>query len=139
MINGSFFSTFLPQKYSKVKICDFDRLFSFDSCFLDFSLHFTKIGTYKAYIRLRCCSHCNILCNCTDTANLKTSFKFHWLQESFPVKVRLNDFNFNFRMYTTIVFLLLAAFYPRKRRTRILQRAALEHVYKAYAIYGMML
>ena len=35
-------------------------LFSFDSYFLNFSLHFTKIGTYKAYIRLRCCSHCNI-------------------------------------------------------------------------------
>ena len=45
---------------------------------------------------------------------LKTPFNYHWLQEAFLVKVRLNDFNFNLRMYTTMVSLFLAVFNPRK-------------------------
>ena len=42
MINALFFS-------SGMKICDFDRLFSFDSYLLDFSLNFTKMITIESF------------------------------------------------------------------------------------------
>ena len=41
MINALFFS-------SEMKICDFDRLFSFDSYLLNFSLNFPKMVTIES-------------------------------------------------------------------------------------------
>ena len=48
MINGIFFSYSLPQYCSEVEICDFDRLFSFDSYLLNLSSYLTKMVIFES-------------------------------------------------------------------------------------------